>query len=295
MHHFVFIPKASHPPFQLTRVFPTNNIYYLNKLLFFPDASQPGRILIGSQVRNAEEYNKCVVPFRGRTWLNASLRFALVDGNTGTVGQLPESFDEMLASHSRPLFVPRSPVIFEVPPRVFSTIPSESEAPVDMSINNSSERSLSSSCGLTSSNRTNDSAGSCCPAAQVKKDVTSLLESFQRDLDHAMGRLSASTTLNLDHSSVKTTMRSSSSPFICSFCNKSVSGQWFTCHDCSTIVVSASTWFCLIALTSLQCSQCKTYNTICPVSNVRHTFQLQGLSTLAQRPVPNERQTPNEL
>ncbi|KAG6873861.1 hypothetical protein C0995_010473 [Termitomyces sp. Mi166 len=209
---------------QLTRVFSSSNNYYLSKLLFFPDASQPGRILIGNQVRNAEDYNRCLVAFAGRTWLNASLRFTLVDGNTDmgsrvfisqTAGQLPwagapdgvpNSVDTASRSTSnpRPLFAPRSPVTFAVPPRAVSHIPSDSEPLMDMSNNILSASSLTS-YGSSPPNRASDAAASCCSTAQVKKDVESLLREFQRDLNQAMGRLSGLTTPNVDHPSANTT------------------------------------------------------------------------------------------
>ncbi|KNZ80634.1 hypothetical protein J132_04876 [Termitomyces sp. J132] len=235
--------------YQLARVFPSTNNYYLHKLLFFPDASQPGRILIGSQVRNAEEYNRCIVAFRDRTWPNASLRFTLMNGKTDigagvsicqTVGQLPQAgpSDEALnrtdsASQSRPFFIPPSPVTFTVPPRAVSQIPLDNEP---------------------------NTAVSCCSTFQVKKDVESLIKAFQRDLDQAMGRLAGSTTPNVTHDPTPSQIGSTSfySPLNCLFCKNSASGQWFTCNDCSVVV----------------CSQCNLRNIVCPVSGAQHALRL---------------------
>ncbi|KAG5729098.1 hypothetical protein E4T56_gene3154 [Termitomyces sp. T112] len=261
--------------YQLARVFPSTNNYYLHKLLFFPDASQPGRILIGSQVRNAEEYNRCIVAFRDRTWPNASLRFTLMNGKTDigagvsicqTVGQLPQAgpSDEALnrtdsASQSRPFFIPPSPVTFTVPPRAVSQIPLDNEPLMDMSNNYSASSSMSSFESI-SFNRASNTAVSCCSTFQVKKDVESLIKAFQRDLDQAMGRLAGSTTPNVTHDPTPSQIGSTSfySPLNCLFCKNSASGQWFTCNDCSVVV----------------CSQCNLRNIVCPVSGAQHALRL---------------------
>ncbi|KAH9486260.1 Protein JOKA2 [Psilocybe cubensis] len=42
-------------------------------------STQPSRILIGKEVHNAYEYNKCIRQFRNRSWPHAMLRFTIID------------------------------------------------------------------------------------------------------------------------------------------------------------------------------------------------------------------------
>ena len=72
---------------QLYRVFSISNNFYLSRLLFSPNASQPSHILIAAEVHNSLDYNKCIRQHKDRVWRHGLLRFNMCD-----VG--PMSMDE---------------------------------------------------------------------------------------------------------------------------------------------------------------------------------------------------------
>lgn len=79
------IRLTTNAPQQLLRVFPNvSQPYYLSKLLFSPDASRSGRILVGKEVRSAHDYSKVIRTFRNRTWTNGLLRFEVYDSRENT-------------------------------------------------------------------------------------------------------------------------------------------------------------------------------------------------------------------
>ncbi|KAG6830905.1 hypothetical protein H0H92_014056 [Tricholoma furcatifolium] len=191
-------PQSKFPTFeqlyvQLNRVFPSTGSYHLSKLLFFPDSSQPARILIAGQVHNAEDYNKGIAPFRGRTWVTASLRFSVVDGASSgqgfylnqPVGQLPwsgRSSGDTLSQVNA-----ATPPL--VPPPPFRNFPGTAD------MNRSFEPAPSNQSSSTSS---------CCAGGQVKKDIETLIKTFQRDLDVTMERLSESKSPVIPQSNAQT-------------------------------------------------------------------------------------------
>ncbi|KAG6837315.1 hypothetical protein H0H93_011410 [Arthromyces matolae] len=180
--------------FQLNRVFPSNNNYILSKLLFYPDASKPGRILIGSQICNIEAYNRCILPFRDRVWENASLRFTLLNGAADvgqgdyisqTVGQLPwvdDSNSVSIASQSAP-----NPFPLQLPTESTVFVPSSN----DFSVPSVSRNVGTSSFPSPRAERTNIGP-SWSPTAQAKKDIENIVKVFHQDLNHAVDRLSES-------------------------------------------------------------------------------------------------------
>ncbi|KAH8099823.1 hypothetical protein BXZ70DRAFT_894348 [Cristinia sonorae] len=65
---------------QLYRVFPIHNSYYLYKLTFTANTIvAPARILIGKEAHSSEEYDKHILPYQGRSWPNAILKFSVHD------------------------------------------------------------------------------------------------------------------------------------------------------------------------------------------------------------------------
>ncbi|KAG2154555.1 hypothetical protein DEU56DRAFT_769176 [Suillus clintonianus] len=74
----VLFPTYEELYHQLYRIFPISHNYYLSKLIFSPDASKPGRVLVGKEVHNAEEYSTRIAPLR-RRWPNPLLRFSIFD------------------------------------------------------------------------------------------------------------------------------------------------------------------------------------------------------------------------
>ncbi|KAG6919025.1 hypothetical protein DXG01_009735 [Tephrocybe rancida] len=293
IRRFSFPESTTFPTFeqlyaQLNRVFPSSNKYYLSKLLFFPDATKPGRILIGSQVHNAEDYNKCILAFRGRSWPNASLRFSLIDGSSGlgqgrflsqTVGQFPWTKDSGApfsagdtASKATPnpglLFPPRPPVTFVMPPRALAE-PTGEEMLVDVSNDAYSVGSSSAfSFETARPQEANGVTSSCCSTAQVKKDVENLLKTFQRDLDRAVAQLSGSNTPIASVNVMPSSQLGSTPPHPptdCSSCGKPPAGLWFACDDCFAVV----------------CSRCNIFDmaNLCTESGGRHTLRLVSQAT----------------
>lgn len=75
---------TTHPPIrvplQLYRVFPIHKQYYLSKLLFSPDLKNGAqRLLIGMEVHSAEDYDKHVASYQGRSFPDPILKFSVFD------------------------------------------------------------------------------------------------------------------------------------------------------------------------------------------------------------------------
>src|ERR1700756_3619489 len=67
---------------QLTRVFPITHSPVLSRLFFSPHSTTPGTILIAIRVTTADEFERCTVAYRNKTWPGASLRFVVLEDNT---------------------------------------------------------------------------------------------------------------------------------------------------------------------------------------------------------------------
>ncbi|TFK56841.1 hypothetical protein OE88DRAFT_1730284 [Heliocybe sulcata] len=101
--HQSFFPTYNQIFHQLYRVFPISQSYYLSKLLFSPSPTSPNaRILLSKEVHNAEDYERAIRQFQGRSWPDALLRFTVFDetphkpairgsGNSAQNGSAPES------------------------------------------------------------------------------------------------------------------------------------------------------------------------------------------------------------
>lgn len=69
---------------KVQRLFPVKEGIF-SRLLFCPEASLSSRnILITREVRSADDYAKCIRPFKDAKWTNALLRFAIVDAGNGS-------------------------------------------------------------------------------------------------------------------------------------------------------------------------------------------------------------------
>ncbi|KAG2160021.1 uncharacterized protein EDB93DRAFT_1324500 [Suillus bovinus] len=99
---------------QLYRIFPISHNYYLSKLIFSPDASQPSRILIGKEVHNAEEYSTRIAPLR-RRWPNPLLRFSIFD-------ETPHKAPSATVEDSREVSAPLSFMAIPPPPTLMPTL-----------------------------------------------------------------------------------------------------------------------------------------------------------------------------
>ncbi|KAF8078982.1 hypothetical protein FPV67DRAFT_1404995 [Lyophyllum atratum] len=272
IRRFSFPDSTSFPSFdqldnQLHRVFPSRNTYYLSKLLFCPDSSKPGRILIAREVHNADDYNKCLVPFQGRSWPNALLRFSLLDEDSNgigsgaflgqTVGQVPwgtgsSSNDSSSQPQTTPrpissFYIPPPPVTFAVPPRAFSQAPMDID-PVLVDVSNQSSHRSHSEPRSVPPPPTYNLSG-CCSVAQTKAEIQDLLQTFQQDLDRILSRTFeySPPNQNMDHMNATMNATRNTSPtapvnnpflpsdFHCSSCGKPAVGQWFTCSACSAL------------------------------------------------------------
>ncbi|RDB28832.1 hypothetical protein Hypma_015902 [Hypsizygus marmoreus] len=207
---------------QLHRVFPSSHNYYLSKLLFCPDASQSARILMAQEVHNADDYARCLLPYKGRSWSNALLRFSVYDetphktpsnfsGDT-SLNSFPESswsaggsypvpglganIPSLAESDATPrpissFYIPPPPIVFSTPPRAYSHGPMDVDPVlVDVSVPNQASYTLYSqprSAPLPPSQlKPNSSA--CCSVGESKAEIQVLLHKFQQDLDRILNR-----------------------------------------------------------------------------------------------------------
>ncbi|GLB35809.1 hypothetical protein LshimejAT787_0300970 [Lyophyllum shimeji] len=269
IRRFSFPDSTTFPTFdqlqlQLHRVFPSSSSYYLSKLLFCPDSSKPGRILIAREVHTAEDYNKCLVPFRGRSWPNALLRFSLLDENTSgfaskdllsqPVGQVPWRRDDDTPSLQSPetprplsaFYIPPAPVTFSVPPRAFVQTQRDID-PVLVDVSNQHSQTAHPAPPPPRPN-----ASGCCNTAEAKVEIQNLIDTFQQDLNRILIRTFGHTasTQNAQHPNTlsppspsavpgnRASVPSQHSPFDCSLCRRPVVGQRATCSACSSLVCS---------------------------------------------------------
>ncbi|KAG5649926.1 hypothetical protein H0H81_001448 [Sphagnurus paluster] len=266
IRRFSFAESNSFPTFdqlynQLRRIFPSNNNYYISKLLFFPDASMAARILIAREIRTVEDYSKCLVPFHGRSWPNASLRFHLIDEvNTGatsnfisqTIGQVPWPAQPVADTSSQTqstlrtmssFYTPPSPVAFTMPPRAFS----QPLDPILVDVCNSRPHTPMDTSAIPPAftnalqPQTSQDPSSCCSVAQAKTEVHTLLQTFQQDLDCILTRTFGDTSANRNADAVETPHpngttndTSTRSPLSeCSTCQKPAA---LNCSGCQALV-----------------------------------------------------------
>ncbi|KAF8899092.1 hypothetical protein BD779DRAFT_1486970 [Infundibulicybe gibba] len=262
---------------QLYRVFPVSisNSYALSSLFFSPDSNQLSRMLIGSEVRSAEEYKQCLSQLEGRTWPNALLRFSLVDDTSpknsdpfGDTSQLvlpssetslgdpsglcsrdvlqssPQSAINAQPSHLTPpisLFhIPPPPIIFSSPPRAFT------HKPMDIDITPVAAN-LGSHPFTRPQQTDTPMPDDCCSVAQAKVEIQALLTHFQQDLDRILTRTFGPEfvgTPTQNHRTLGHSIPSTSSLFMppmpqvlmCSSCAKWFQGRWYACELCHYVM-----------------------------------------------------------
>ncbi|KAH7886025.1 hypothetical protein F5I97DRAFT_2060907 [Phlebopus sp. FC_14] len=193
---------------QLCRVFPLSHSFYLLKLIFSPDASKPGRILIGKEVHSAEEYSQRVAPLH-RSWPNPRLRFTVLErihhkvtivdqrgGNSGppmcqglsstsNVCGLPAPNRHSLIPPPPPLPIskPASPPIRILPPPPPPILfPASGLSFPHMECGAAKETSGGPPPSFASPPLKRPSV-SCCSIAKGKADIESLLAAFQEDFN----------------------------------------------------------------------------------------------------------------
>ncbi|KAF9245874.1 hypothetical protein BU15DRAFT_40794 [Melanogaster broomeanus] len=211
----VLFPTYEELYHQLYRVFPISHNYYLSKLIFSPDASKPGRILIGKEVHSSEDYDSRVTPLR-RQWPNPLLRFSifdetphkvpsvvsenmlLLDDSSITVSEVTAKLSPPVAPLSNCIlpynfhsFIPPPP---PMQPPVSCVVPLPPSPPVRISppppppiIFSSTPSSSSYPVNRGSVKRVSGADVPCCSIAKGKADIEVLLSSLKEDLD----RLSA--------------------------------------------------------------------------------------------------------
>ncbi|KAF9225555.1 hypothetical protein BS17DRAFT_807785 [Gyrodon lividus] len=198
----VLFPTYEELYHQLYRIFPISHNYYLSKLIFSPDASKPGRILIGKEVHAAEDYASRVTPLR-RQWPNPLLRFSIFDE---TPHKIPSAVSENMLLPSSPstsvsgvtpefprpvapppncilplnlhsLIPPLPPMqqpsvscVVPPPPIIFSSTPSKSCYPVNRGNVKCASGGDAPYCSIT----------------KGKADIEALLSSFKDDLDRIL-------------------------------------------------------------------------------------------------------------
>ena len=255
-----FRPQLVSYLYQLHRVFTSNSKHYLSKLLFSPDASQPGRILIAQQVHNAGDYAQCLLPFKGRHWPNALLRFDVVDEPYRPTDifvkeqeRVPQSFDSRSQDTPTPIssfFIPPPPIMFSAP-RTHTASVRSSPALVDV-LDHNSHPSSSHLSFTTPAQYPRSGDSGCCSLSQSKAEIQALVQNFQKDLDRMLnstfGRSSmeASTAPpslpDWPPTAINNYLLHSPPPssLSCSLCSISLAGRWYTCRECHARVVSQS-------------------------------------------------------
>ena len=246
--------------------------FYLSKLLFSPNASQPGRILIAQAVHNTDDYAKCISPYKGRPWPDAMLRFDVIEeANPPRVPasvaltevtecsvNTPDSFfqinsQEPNAFTPSSFVIPPPPVLFSTPPAQPATM--ESHTHVDTP-GDSHNCHLHSTVGAAP--RRGSSSSECCSLAQSKVEIQDLVETFQTNLDHLLNRtfgrsLKVDTSRSSElHASppiwatspISNPFQSSPPSLSCGLCTNALIGRWYTCSDCHARVVSPSVFQC---------------------------------------------------
>ena len=189
-------PSFAHLYNQLYNIFHLSHDFYLSKLLFSPNASERGRILIGKDVRSSEEYDACVVPYLGQHFGNALLRITVSDDP-------PRNFSRLLQgrgsaaiavnrmnqrNHNIPgpytvaaTYVP--PVSFAhipPPPTILPQMPLTHVPSVSSTPHEDRSSTLPSSSPVAQQQHAHTQ---CCDASRVKADVHALISSFKEDLN----------------------------------------------------------------------------------------------------------------
>lgn len=186
-------PSFAHLYNQLYNIFHLSHDFYLSKLLFSPNASERGRILIGKNVRSSEEYDACVAPYLGQHYGNASLRITVSDepprnfsrllhaqGGAGSVISRTNQRNHTIPGpYTVPTYVP--PVSFAHIPPPPIILPQMPLTRVPSVSTTGANKDLSAT--LPSFPPAAQQQRQCCDASQVKADVHALISSFQEDLN----------------------------------------------------------------------------------------------------------------
>ncbi|KXN88822.1 hypothetical protein AN958_06691 [Leucoagaricus sp. SymC.cos] len=219
---------------QLYRVFPISHSYYLSKLLFSPNAAQGGRILIGREVHNREDYNKSIKPYKDRVWPHGLLRFSVFD-------ETPHKLPNGSANSYWSSFTPSSGCSGS---RVLPPLPNALPPAIQSSSSLASGMDLDNGPELTKG--TAVSSGACCSVQSTKDDIQRLIAGFKEDLSHILETNFRTRTgspspplsvLPLFTSSTSTSngqFNIHGIPVLCSLCARQLI-SWNTCDRCHIV------------------------------------------------------------
>jgi next-to-BRCA1 protein 1 len=185
--------------------------YFLSKLLFSPDASIPARIMIGREVRTAEEYDTCIKPYQAQHYKNALLRLTVLDEthrklprvpsieSLGTQGEHSPSYSVQSISESASTQVP--PISFAhipPPPVIYPSVPATLHTPstINSGMINSGglpspfPSSISSTIPQQQplSYPATPNTPRYCDVNMAKAEVQGLLNGFKSDLEAIMNK-----------------------------------------------------------------------------------------------------------
>lgn len=189
-------PSFAHLYNQLYNIFHLSHDFYLSKLLFSPNTSERGRILIGKDVRSSGEYDACVAPYLGQHFGNALLRITVSDDPPRNFSRLIQGRGSSATAVSRmnqrnhTIPSPYAVAAPYVPPVSFAHIPPPPVILPQMplthvpSVSSTSHEDRSSNLLPSSPVAQQQHAHTqCCDASQVKADVHALISSFKEDLN----------------------------------------------------------------------------------------------------------------
>ncbi|KJA28423.1 hypothetical protein HYPSUDRAFT_1087110 [Hypholoma sublateritium FD-334 SS-4] len=245
---------------QLYRVFSISNNFYLSRLLFSPNASQPSHILIAAEVHNSLDYNKCIRQHKDRVWRHGLLRFNMCDVGLTSVD---ESAGGRLMSFDLPPITPnnrsRGSLMGSHNPFSVSAFPSVGTpaTPDYIDVDRSSfhyTRDLGANRPQHPSRPTPQhrasapSLGACCSVEQGKAEIKSMLINFQDNLNHVLATnlgspiVDAKPATSHQNDSADDKFKSAPPPSLCSVCTKNISrslngpDSWFSCANCHIVV-----------------------------------------------------------
>ncbi|KAJ7193347.1 hypothetical protein GGX14DRAFT_589198, partial [Mycena pura] len=247
---------------QLYRVFPISHSYYFSKLLFSPDSSKTGTILIGREVHNADQYNSCTAPYASNLWANATLRFTVFDE---TPHKLPAGFVADNPWGATQPYIPFAHI--PPPPIILSSFPGAS-GKQELDVSSASYAPSSTSTLKPQHQRepqsvTAGTPAACCAVGQGKLEIQDIVSRFKDDLDRILkdSGVGTPTPTPLLPPPVCAPFMPPPPPSsfclfkYCTICAKIFQGPWYACETCSIVVCVAchdsqsDRNFCLASMT----------------------------------------------
>ncbi|KAF7303155.1 hypothetical protein MKEN_01279200 [Mycena kentingensis (nom. inval.)] len=218
----------------LSRVFSIPENFTLSKLLFSPEASKTGTVLIATLVRDEAQYASATAAYAANT--SGMLRFTILDSDTPTT--LPAGF---VSETTPPTFIPFSHI--PPPPIILSAqLDPHQYSPGSTSTLKPAQHHQDPQPGQP-----------CCAVNQAKLEMHDMVEKFKGDIDRILQSPAltpappANIPLAPSHSSMCLFK-------YCTTCAKIFQGPWFACAQCSVVVCTgcheqqAGSQFCIAAM-----------------------------------------------